>query len=349
MSSLSRQINWDSVVAKVVDGALPFPKSCVEGFKRETVLEWNAVPNPKVGNHSMLVEIRKAVKDVISVNKIQKIGVWLSGGIDSSLLAALAAELLGPRNVTAYTLAFENSDESSWAKMVTDHVGCRHIVEDMRFEENLRLFKDAVRNEMSPISSSTPVLKLAQLCQKHRDTKMFSALGLDELCGGYPRHATASDADFPKIEFFYYNYCNYHYAWMQSTQTKNAGELFFPFLQPELVAVCRGYPRGYKTRGLETKVKIRDELHVEELLPKEIIERGRVAGSKEGFHPNIPTWWEEGLHGWVKESLPPNAPFTSRIRLWMVRQRRRRNMWFLWRLASINTFREVAEDYLETS
>jgi asparagine synthetase B (glutamine-hydrolysing) len=338
------EINWNNVIEKVVKGGLPFPKSCVQGLTRESVLDWDNVPSPTAGDPSMLSEIRRALQKVVSTNAIKQVGVWLSGGIDSSLLVALAAEVLGPENVTCYTLAFETTDESQWAQMAADHVGCRIIVEEMDFEENVQLFKDAVRNEMSPIASSTPVLKLARLCKKHGDRKVFSALGLDELCGGYPRHVKASDEGFQRVEQFFYEFCNYHYSWMQAMQCKNEVELYFPYLEPQLIAVCRGYPREYKTQGEETKVRIRHEIHTERLLPPEITERGRQVGSKEGFHPDVPTWWKQGLQDWIETNLPPHVPLGPKMRLWFARKRRPRNMWFLWRLASINPFLEVVNN-----
>ena len=347
---MSLMINWKNVVEVVVKGSLPFPKSCIRGIARKSVLSWEDVPPPKDGDNSMLVEIRRTLKTVITTNQIKRVGVWLSGGIDSSLLLALSAEVLGPENVTGYTLAFETVDESHWAKLAADYVGCKIIVKEMGFEENRDLFREAVKNEMSPISSSTQVLKIARLCRKQGDAKVFSALGLDELCGGYPGHVRASDADFPQVERDFYDFCNYHFAWMQEMQSRSAIELFFPYLEPELISICRGYPRSYKTRGEETKVRIRDELHNEKVLPNEIIERGRKAGSKKGFHPDIPTWWKDGLQEWVENNLPPKAPFGPGLRLWIARQRRPRNMWFLWRLASVNVFREVVEElYPETA
>jgi hypothetical protein len=59
------------------------------------------------------------------------VGIFLSGGIDSSSVAALAAELAGPANVRTFSIGFSDAsfDESSHARRVARHLGTRHSEE----------------------------------------------------------------------------------------------------------------------------------------------------------------------------------------------------------------------------
>ena len=75
----------------------------------------------------------------------------------------------------------------------------------------------------------------------------------------------------------------------------------FLFLDSTLISYCRGLPRTAKCSGRETKLLLREEL--KSLLPEEIIEAGRIVGTKGGFTPSIAKWWEEGLGEWVEERV----------------------------------------------
>ncbi len=117
-----------------------------------------------------------------------RVGVLLSGGLDSSIIAALAAETAdGPlRTVTA---AFDEPgwDESAHARTVADRLAAEHT--------EVRVRPDAV--EAAPDLAATGVLladssalALATVAREVRGTvpAALSGDGGDESFGGYPRH-----------------------------------------------------------------------------------------------------------------------------------------------------------------
>lgn len=70
----------------------------------------------------------------------REVAVALSGGIDSATIAALAAELLGPRNVTALTYEFDepkHPSEAPIAALTARRLGLRHRVLKIRREQQL--------------------------------------------------------------------------------------------------------------------------------------------------------------------------------------------------------------------
>jgi NAD+ synthase (glutamine-hydrolysing) len=76
-----------------------------------------------------LAEVYQALslgtRDYVRKNGFQKVVIGLSGGIDSSLVAVIAADALGAENVTGVSMLSRYSSEASWAdaQQLTDNLG----------------------------------------------------------------------------------------------------------------------------------------------------------------------------------------------------------------------------------
>src|SRR3954468_3496719 len=70
------------------------------------------------------------VRDEVTKVGATKGVLGLSGGIDSALVAFIAAEALGPENVYAYTMPYRTSNPESeaHAKLVADQLGINYQV-----------------------------------------------------------------------------------------------------------------------------------------------------------------------------------------------------------------------------
>jgi asparagine synthase (glutamine-hydrolysing) len=115
------------------------------------------------------------------------VGVFLSGGIDSSLIAALAAE--ASPDLTAFTVRVggDSFDETPHAVAVARHLGLRHEVVELASDDLVDAF-DAVSNELSEPLGDSSLLPSYLVCRAARQT-MTVALGgdgADELFAGYP-------------------------------------------------------------------------------------------------------------------------------------------------------------------
>ncbi len=120
------------------------------------------------------------------------IGVMLSGGLDSSALTAMVAEIRGDADFNTYSLVFDEPsyDESRYARMVAEHVGTRH--------HEIRVTPDKVRDALPTClshidepyadGSAIPTLLLAEAAK--RDVRvLLSGEGGDEVFTGYDTHA----------------------------------------------------------------------------------------------------------------------------------------------------------------
>ncbi|MEY4760514.1 MAG: hypothetical protein RLZZ200_370 [Pseudomonadota bacterium] len=118
------------------------------------------------------------------------VGVFLSGGIDSSLVASLLSRRTGPR-LRTFTIGYGESefDETAYARAVAAHLGTEHTEFIVSPTEMLPLLDQALEIADEPIGDSSliPTLMVSKLAREHV-TVALSADGADELFGGYARY-----------------------------------------------------------------------------------------------------------------------------------------------------------------
>ena len=121
-------------------------------------------------------------------------GVFLSGGVDSSLVAAVARSLRPDRPLTAYTLRFaeESFDEGGWAQKAADVLGLRSVTVDVRAQEFPRALEDVISHCGEPLADPAwiPTMMLAQRASEDIRIALVGE-GADELFGGYPTYPAA--------------------------------------------------------------------------------------------------------------------------------------------------------------
>jgi asparagine synthase (glutamine-hydrolysing) len=133
----------------------------------------------------MDAELRRAVRDRL-VSDVP-LGVFLSGGVDSSLVAALAAELSsGPVTTVSAGFVEEGFSELPYARTVADHLGTRHH-EHMIRADAAAILPWLVYTAGEPFGDHAvlPAMLLAQAARQHM-TVVLSGDGGDEVFAGYP-------------------------------------------------------------------------------------------------------------------------------------------------------------------
>ena len=120
------------------------------------------------------------------------LGFFLSGGIDSGLIVALASELSGSK-LSTYTVSFEGSefDESSSANLVAKKFNTNH--QTLRAEIDLeRDILFLVNQYDEPFGDSSAIPTMAVCREASNDLKVaLSGDGGDEVFGGYRRALAA--------------------------------------------------------------------------------------------------------------------------------------------------------------
>ncbi len=140
----------------------------------------------------------EALKEAVRLEMISDVplGVFLSGGVDSSAVAAMMS-LLNPGRVNSFSIGFEDKsfDESSYAQLVAKHLGTNHqmMVLEPRMLMDLVPKIAGVLDEPMADSSIIPTYLLSKFARQHV-TVALGGDGGDELFGGYPTlkaHAAA--------------------------------------------------------------------------------------------------------------------------------------------------------------
>ena len=145
--------------------------------------------------HELRALVEKAVRKRLVADV--PLGVFLSGGIDSTIVAATAAKLLAPGRCDAYTAGFADAlyDERPCARCAAAHISRFPGVDLVCHEEVIEpgsfdLLTGLLRQIGQPYADAS-ILPTAQLCRfARRDiTVALSGDGADELFCGYDRYA----------------------------------------------------------------------------------------------------------------------------------------------------------------
>ncbi|MBE70892.1 MAG: asparagine synthase (glutamine-hydrolyzing) [Thalassospira sp.] len=124
---------------------------------------------------------RRLVSDV-------PLGVFLSGGVDSSAILCAAAKNAKDRKVSSFTIGFEEAsyDESGYAQLVAEHAGSIHHLRMLNLANAQELIPEVLGQLDEPIGDASllPTYLLSKFTRENV-TVALSGDGADELFAGY--------------------------------------------------------------------------------------------------------------------------------------------------------------------
>jgi asparagine synthase (glutamine-hydrolysing) len=168
------------------------------------------------------------------------VGCYLSGGLDSSLIAALARQAKGDRFAT-YSLRFEDAeyDETAHQRGMVERLGSDHHEIVCRASDIADVFPQVVSHAERPLlrTAPAPMFLLSQLTRRNGTKVVLTGEGADEMFAGYDLFREA------KLRRF----CARR---PESTRRARLLERLYPYLERSPVAWA-GLTRRFFLRGLE--------------------------------------------------------------------------------------------------
>ncbi|MFH1829957.1 MAG: asparagine synthase (glutamine-hydrolyzing) [Pseudomonadota bacterium] len=206
--NVARRLDLNSVAKYLAYEYIPAPHTIFEGIKklepgqllrfkdgRITMRHYWDVP---VGDERIGLSDDEASKEFLRLFKgsVKKrlmsdvpLGVFLSGGIDSSSVVAMMREHMEPHNIKTFSIAFEEKsfDESSYARKVAKHLGTDHREKLCTPRDLLALLPEVTSLLDEPFAdpSIIPTYALSKFTRQHV-TVALGGDGGDELFAGYP-------------------------------------------------------------------------------------------------------------------------------------------------------------------
>lgn len=115
------------------------------------------------------------------------LGTYLSGGVDSSLITAIAASNKKNR-INTYTIGFKEMNEFSYADQVAKKYNTNHHKILMKKDDYINGWKKLIADKDSPLGVPNEIPLAAMSTKlKEKITVVLSGEGADELMGGYGR------------------------------------------------------------------------------------------------------------------------------------------------------------------
>jgi len=140
-------------------------------------------------------------------------GVLLSGGLDSSIIASIAARYrdkvkksnhgYASMNLLTFSIGLEGSPDLKWAQEVADFIGSSHQSFTFTIQEGIDALHDVINHvetyDVTTVRASTPMFLMARRIKAMGIKVVLSGEGSDELFGGYLYfHKAPSSAEFHK-------------------------------------------------------------------------------------------------------------------------------------------------------
>ncbi|HVG11892.1 MAG TPA: asparagine synthase B [Flavisolibacter sp.] len=154
-------------------------------------------------NVSDSVELKKALEEAVHRQLMSDVpyGVLLSGGLDSSVVSAIAKKYAARRVETqdmkdawwpqlhSFAVGLKESPDLAAARKVAEHIGTVHHEVNFTIEEGLDALRDVIYHietyDVTTIRASTPMYLLARVIKSMGVKMVLSGEGADELFGGY--------------------------------------------------------------------------------------------------------------------------------------------------------------------
>ena len=264
-------------------------------------LEEGSQPPPEDEEIEFLI---KSAVDYRCISDVE-VGSYLSGGLDSTIIAALSSK---PHT---WTVGFEKDNEFEWSRLASERLATIHSEVLIEPQEFLSLTKEMILERKEPLSvpNEVPLLKMTREV-KVENTVILSGEGADELFFGYDRifrWAASSDWNIEEFDslycygshddieivedvlspfncfekaidrvaaFFQTDHLHGLLRRLDNSTMRCSVEARVPFVDHRLIERMAGVTINYRMENGEVKAPLKRIFH--KLLPKQIVDREKI-------------------------------------------------------------------------
>ncbi len=283
-------------------------------YYRRDWMQYDAVKD----NPASVEAIHDALEDAVKRQLMSDVpyGVLLSGGLDSSVISAIAEKYSEMRieddsktkaywpRLHSFAVGLKGAPDLAKAKLVADHIGTVHHEINYTIQEGLDAIRDVIyfieTYDVTTVRASTPMYLLARVIKSMGIKMVLSGEGADEIFGGYlyfhkaPTAKDFHDETVRKLGKLYMYDC------LRANKSLSAWgvEGRVPFLDKEFLDVAmRTNPEAKMCPGSTMEKKIVREAFAD-MLPKEVAWR-----QKEQFSDGVGYSWIDTLKQITAEAV----------------------------------------------
>ena len=219
LTQINKKIHYKSIYNYLHLGYIPEPDTIYEGIKKFPAghyadagknffrlspywqIEDKLAKETFTDSQSAKLTFKSLITSSVKYRMISDVpyGTFLSGGIDSSLITAVAQQL-SDKPVKSFSIGFNESEynEAGHAKKIASYLGTDHHELYVSYKDAIKLTEDIIDTYDEPFadSSAIPTMLVSQMARKHV-TMTLSGDGGDELFMGYGAYRWAKRLSSP--------------------------------------------------------------------------------------------------------------------------------------------------------
>jgi asparagine synthase (glutamine-hydrolysing) len=289
---------------------------------------WTSYDNVQE-NVTDIASLRSALESAVHRQLMSDVpyGVLLSGGLDSSVISAIAKKYSARRIETddkaeawwpqlhSFAIGLEGSPDLAAARKVADHIGTVHHEINITVQEGLDAVRDVIyfleTYDVTTVRASTPMYLMARVIKSMGVKMVLSGEGADEVFGGYlyfhkaPGPRELHEETVRKISKLYLYDC------LRANKSLAAWgvECRVPFLDKEFLDTAMTVNPSDKMAGNGRMEKWIIRKAFEDYLPADIVWR-----QKEQFSDGVGYNWIDTLRELASKQISDEQMATARYR-----------------------------------
>ena len=344
MGRRPRQFGYSSEIKMLVgynpDTITPFVPGTITKFMMGTLdwyLVWEgrkftsvnncinySIKNDKMAEDVIVNTLSEAVRKRVGATD-RPIACLLSGGLDSSLIAALVNKYY-EGELETYSIGLKNSEDLKYAKIAAEYIGTKHTEIILTEKEFLNAIIETIyaieSYDTTTVRASVGNYLVAKYIKNHSAAKViFNGDGSDEVCGGYLYfHAAPNILAFDKeCRRLLKDIHTFDVLRSDRSISSNGLEPRTPFLDKCFVQNYLSIPPDIRCRlGKIEKYLLRNAFSKQKLLHDVILFRKKEAFS-DGVS-GLKRSWYEIIQEYIKNDVEIQKKLSTKFKSWNIPQ-----------------------------